>query len=330
MDPVSQAAIGAAAAQTGAPKSSLTTGLWVGALGGAMPDIDVFIRSSNDPLLFLEYHRHFTHALAFIPIGGLLAASVGWALSRGRHRIRDLWWPATLGWATHGLLDSCTSYGTFLLWPFSTDRIAWHNVAIIDPLLTIPLVLGVLLAWRRRNRLLAHVALTWAVAYLCFGVVQRERASTAHDRIISERGHTAKRAEVKPSIGNNILYRAFYEHDGQYWADSIRVPWFGPPQVYEGERIAVLDKTAFLKGLPPLHAEDVKRFGKFSNWFLIEDPRNPGFVSDFRYAAVPNTIAPLWGIDVAGAEPEEHLRFERFSRVSAEGQAEFKRQLFGD
>ena len=170
MDPISQAAIGAAAAQAGARRTKLKTALWVGALGGALPDVDILIRSSDDPLLFLDYHRHFTHSLAFIPLGGLIAAGLGRLFTRGRHTVRDLWLPATLGLATHGLLDSCTSYGTFLLWPFSSARIAWHNVAIIDPLFTLPIILGILLAVVRKQRRIGQIAFIWGVAYLCFDV----------------------------------------------------------------------------------------------------------------------------------------------------------------
>ena len=161
MDPISQAAIGATAAQSFSQKNGLKASLFVGAIGGTMPDLDVLIRSTEDPLLFLDYHRHFTHSLAFIPLGGLIAAGVGRLLMRGRRTIRELWVPATLGWATHGLLDACTSYGTFLLWPFSSARIAWHNVAIIDPLFTLPLVAAALLAARRKNRNLARAAFVW-------------------------------------------------------------------------------------------------------------------------------------------------------------------------
>ncbi len=35
-------------------------------------DLDVLIKSSTDPLLALEYHRHFTHSLLFIPVGALV------------------------------------------------------------------------------------------------------------------------------------------------------------------------------------------------------------------------------------------------------------------
>ena len=86
MDPITQASIGAAAAQS-IGRTSLKTALLIGALGGFLPDSDVFIRSSEDPLLHLEYHRHFTHSLIFIPVGGLITAGIGQLLTRGRHRI---------------------------------------------------------------------------------------------------------------------------------------------------------------------------------------------------------------------------------------------------
>ncbi|MDA8555727.1 metal-dependent hydrolase, partial [Luminiphilus sp.] len=59
MDPLSQAAIGAAASQSGSSGANIRHALWIGALAGMAPDLDVFIRSDQDPLLFLEYHRQF-------------------------------------------------------------------------------------------------------------------------------------------------------------------------------------------------------------------------------------------------------------------------------
>ena len=40
------------------------------------PDLDVLIRSSEDPLLSLHFHRHFTHSLFFVPIGSLFCALI--------------------------------------------------------------------------------------------------------------------------------------------------------------------------------------------------------------------------------------------------------------
>ena len=329
MDPVSQASIGAVAAQALSRRTPLLTALWVGALGGFLPDADILIRSADDPLLALEYHRHFTHALLFIPVGGLITAALGKLLTRGRRTIRELWLPGALGWATHGLLDSCTSYGTYLLWPFSDVRVAWHTVSIVDLLFTLPVLLGAIFAVRKGSRVLAAAALAWAVAYLCLGGVQRDRAAAIYTEIIASRGHTPERMEVKPSFGNNILFRAFYIHEGTFHADAVRVPWWGESTVYEGGHIEALDIAAFRATLDPVHQHDLDRFAYFSNGFLVEDPLHPGFIGDFRYAMVPHAIAPMWGIDVGGGTPGKHLAFERFSTVDSAARQTMLDQLWG-
>ena len=58
------------------------------------------------------------------------------------------------GYATHGLLDACTSYGTQLFWPFSDERVAWNNSSIVDPLFTLPILALVIAAAMRGKRLL--------------------------------------------------------------------------------------------------------------------------------------------------------------------------------
>src|SRR5512139_2370900 len=146
MDPVSQAVLGASAAQSGASAREMRAAGLVGLLAGMAPDLDVLIRSSRDPLLFLEYHRQFTHALAFIPLGSLLVAAVlHCAFARRYLPFCRTWLFAALGYATHGLLDACTTYGTMLLWPFSDARIAWNLVSVVDPAFTLPLL--ALVAW---------------------------------------------------------------------------------------------------------------------------------------------------------------------------------------
>ena len=72
MDPVTQGTVGAIFAQAVAHKRTAVWAAVCGLLGGLAPDLDVLIRSENDPLLFLEYHRQFTHSLIFIPVGGSL------------------------------------------------------------------------------------------------------------------------------------------------------------------------------------------------------------------------------------------------------------------
>ena len=53
MDPISQGTVGAAFAQSTANKNNIIKIGIIGFLAGLAPDLDVFIRSSTDPILSL-------------------------------------------------------------------------------------------------------------------------------------------------------------------------------------------------------------------------------------------------------------------------------------
>ena len=53
MDPFTQGIVGTAVAQSGAKKDTLIIASIIGLLAGLAADLDIFITSSNDPLLFL-------------------------------------------------------------------------------------------------------------------------------------------------------------------------------------------------------------------------------------------------------------------------------------
>jgi membrane-bound metal-dependent hydrolase YbcI (DUF457 family) len=193
MDPISQGAVGAAFSQTAASRESLRAYAIFGCLAGMAPDLDVFIQSSTDPLLFLEYHRHFTHALVFIPVGALIVTSVLFRLFRHPLSWQQAYLAAFIGYATHGLLDACTSYGTLLLWPFSDVRVAWNNVSVVDPLLTLPLLGLIISSAISRKRRYAVAAVAWLLTYLGLGMVQHERASDAARQMALAKGHQCGR-----------------------------------------------------------------------------------------------------------------------------------------
>ena len=115
MDIVTQGLLGATVAQACARPKEVRLASLVGFCAPLLADADALIRSSEDPLLFLESHRHFTHALLFIPVGALLASLVRWVGLRSRLAFKRIYLYAFLGYATAGFLDACTSYGTHLL-----------------------------------------------------------------------------------------------------------------------------------------------------------------------------------------------------------------------
>ena len=66
MDPITQATFGGIFAQAFSSKKKIVAASLVGIIAGLSPDLDVFIRSGEDPLFSLEYHRQFTHSLILI------------------------------------------------------------------------------------------------------------------------------------------------------------------------------------------------------------------------------------------------------------------------
>ena len=317
MDPLSQGAVGAAFAQSSAPRERVRAYALFGCVAGLAPDLDVFIQSTTDPLLFLEFHRHFTHALIFIPVGALIVCAALFRLLRHPLSFRQAYFACLIGYATHGLLDACTSYGTQLLWPFSDVRIAWNNVSVIDPLATIPLLLMVVVSLRLQSRRWAVAGVIWLLSYLLIGIVQNERAMATAYQMAAAKGHTPQRLAVKPGFANLLLWKSIYEYQGHYYVDGIRVGM--DRRFCPGARIEVFD---YEKHVPTLamdsqQARDIERFRWFSNDYIASMGTN-GDIVDVRYSAVPNEINPLWGIRInLAANAATHADFISNRRTSA-------------
>ena len=330
MDPLSQGVLGVAAAQAVSRNPQTRRAAFLGLAAGLAPDADVFIKSATDPLLSLQFHRQFTHALVFIPVGALLVALILHPLA-GRHvlRFRYTYLFCLAGYATHGLLDACTSYGTQLLWPFSDLRVAWNNISIIDPLFTLPVLLLVTLGIWRRSPVLARCALLWAVAYLLLGVVQRDRAATLGYDVAATRGHVVERLAAKPTFGNLVVWKIIYESEGTFFVDAVRVGL--DSRHYPGAAIAKLNTARDLPWLQPdsQQARDVERFRWFSGDYLGLADGNT--LTDVRYSLVPNEIEGLWGITLnPRAAPHEHVRYTSRRIPSAARWQRFRDMLLGN
>lgn len=300
MDPLSQGVVGMSAAQTVANQKQLATASILGFLSGMAADLDIFIRSETDPLLFLEFHRQFTHSLIFMPIGGLICAIVFFSLmsllGKKQFTFKQVYLFTTIGYATHALLDSCTSYGTQLFWPFSNERIAWNNISIIDPLFTLPLLLIVIIAMVKSSKKWAYIGSFYALFYLSLGFVQEHRAYQAASELAALRGHVPSNLSVKPSFANLLVWKSIYEYQDRYYIDGVRVA--NSALYFPGTTAAKLN---YLRDLPWLKAHsqqaiDIERFRWFSSDHLALDNRDPHRIIDMRYSMLPNTLDGLWGI----------------------------------
>ena len=297
MDPLSQGTVGAAFAQSAANKNNIFKIGFIGFLAGLTPDLDVLIQSSTDPILSLEYHRQFTHSLFFIPFGSLIFTFLIFPFVKSSMSLKTVYFASLLGYATHGLLDACTSYGTQLFWPFSNERVSWNNISIVDPLFTIPVLILVVIAIKTKKKIFSFFGIGWILFYLFLGFIQYERALSAAIELANMRGHNAERLTLKPSFGNLILWKSIYQHKESFYVDAIRIA--ESSTLYLGESIKAFD---YQYHLPDLDKEsqqkkDIERFRWFSQDYLGYD-KEKNIVIDVRYSMIPNQIAPMWGLVV--------------------------------
>ena len=295
MDPLSQGTVGAAFAQSVANKNNIFKIGFIGFLAGLIPDLDVLIQSSTDPILSLEYHRQFTHSLFFIPFGSLIFAFLIFPLVKSSLSLKTVYFASFLGYATHGLLDACTSYGTQLFWPFSNERISWNNISIVDPLFTIPTLIFLGIAIKTRKKIFSFFGIGWITFYLFIGFIQYERALSAAIELATMRGHNAERLTLKPSFGNLILWKSIYQHKETFYVDAIRTAQSSTWCL--GESIRAFDYQYHLPDLDEgsQQKNDIERFRWFSQDYLGYD-KEKNILTDVRYSMIPNQISPMWGL----------------------------------
>lgn len=311
MDPVSHAVLGTAAAQSTAPTSRLRAVAVAAAIGALAPDLDVLIKSSGDPVLTLEYHRQFTHALAFVPFGALACAALVFYRVRAELTFAQTYLAALIGYLSHPLLDAFTTYGTELFWPLADERVAFNTIAVADFAFTVPLVVLVTLATIKRRAVFARIGAGWAVAYLACAALQAERAAAEAVALAASRGHVPQRMMVIPALFSSlILWKVVYEHDGRYYVDAVRTG-IGTAS-YPGVSTAKLDLAQHFPWLDAAsqQAVDVERFRRVSADLLAVDDTVPNRIVDLRYSLVPNDIAGFWAIVLdPSAPPDAHVGF---------------------
>jgi inner membrane protein len=220
MDSLSQLALGAA---VGVAVMGRRTAVWKAALWGGvcgtLPDLDVLI-DQGDPIRNMTMHRADSHSLFWL---SLASPGIAWIAARlsGSMPLFRRWWLAVwLALVTHPLLDLMTVYGTQILRPFTDQPFGVGSVFIIDPLYTLPLLIGLIAALARRDaRGLRwnRVGLTLATAYLAWGVAAQHHVKGIAAESLARQGIDAHQVLVTPTPFNTVLWRVVaMTPDGYY------------------------------------------------------------------------------------------------------------------
>ncbi|RYF69360.1 MAG: metal-dependent hydrolase [Comamonadaceae bacterium] len=272
MDSISQIALGAAVgiATMGRRTAVWKAALW-GAVAGTLPDLDVLV-DHGSPVLNMVLHRAESHAPFWLTLFSLPFALLV-ARLHGEGAIWRRWWLALwLALVTHPLLDAMTVYGTQLALPFSNHPFGVGSVFIIDPLYTLPLLVGAgwaLVARGGGRGLTANaIGVALSTAYLGWGVAAQHHVERIARASLAAQGIVAEHVLVTPTPFNTVLWRVLAVTGDSYHEGFRSLRDKGPQMRFDrfdrgaplavalNDNDSVQRVMAFSKGFWKMHAQD--------------------------------------------------------------------------
>jgi inner membrane protein len=229
MDSLTQIVLGAACGEAVLGKKIGNKALLFGAIGGTISDLDVFIGGLlfNNEIDAMLFHRGFMHSILFSVFAAFL---LGWLV----HKFYDTGkrlnttvrydWTKLFFWSlfTHPILDCFTPYGTQLFAPFSDYRVAFNNIAVADPIYTVPFLLCIiiLMFFKRnsiRRKLWLKIGIGITSVYMLFTIFNKFYIDSVFKSSLVENEINYSRYSAQPSILNNILWYGIAETETDYY-----------------------------------------------------------------------------------------------------------------
>lgn len=211
MDSITQAALGAAVGEAMLGKKIGRQAALLGAVGGTIPDLDVFLTFFYDSLEKISIHRGYSHSILFCLIGAFL---FGWLLKKIKATkpvsFSRLWLFSFLTLFTHVLLDAFTTYGTQLFLPFTDKRVSFDSVNIVDPFYTLPLLIGVLgsvFYYKKENEkcLLPNtIGLVISSLYLLFTLANKQHIEQIFNQSLQDKNISYSELLTVPVFIGNV------------------------------------------------------------------------------------------------------------------------------
>ena len=292
MDSLSQLALGSAVsvAVMGRRTAVWKAALW-GGVAGTLPDLDVFI-NFGDAVSNMVLHRGQSHSLFNLT---LLAPLMAWGVSRlhGQQALLGRWWLALwLALVTHPLLDYFTVYGTQLLQPFSNYPFGLGSMFIIDPLYTLPLIVGVVAAVARKQFAGLRwnsVALAISCLYLGWSVVAQQMVKSVVQDDLAARGITGAKVLVTPAPLNTVLWRVVIMRQDQQ-LEGYEEGFYSLLDADRRIKFDAFPSSAKLR--QDLAANpDVQRMAAFTHgFFSMKQLSSKAVLTDLRMGQEPNYV----------------------------------------
>lgn len=195
--------------------------LW-GAILGTLPDLDVLLPYAGEVESF-TYHRGFSHSLL---IHLLISPFIVWLILRlhtQTQQYKKRWFYLVfLSLSTHAILDSFTVYGTQLMWPITEYPFAVSNLFIIDPLYSLPLLAGLVIALLPTTtptvaKRLNTLGIVISSVYIAWSLVAKVFIDQKIETALKQKGIDANVYVSTPAPFSTLLWRIVVITNNQYY-----------------------------------------------------------------------------------------------------------------
>lgn len=283
MDSVTQIVLGAAVGEAVLGGKAGNKAMMYGAIAGTIPDLDIICNFFVDTVTALEWHRGVTHSILF----SIVAAPLfGWLISRWEKiaTARDWSWLFFFCFLTHPLLDAHTTWGTQLFWPLDL-RLAYKNIFVIDPLYTLPFLVFLIAAMRRKRtdpkrRKLNNLGLWISSSYLVLTIILKGITYVKFKNSLEEQGIFYTEIETKPAPLTTILWTANVDVGDAYL--------IGDYSLFDSKPIEFYSHPKNHHWLGDLKENDkIKKLVKLTNgWYSISQKDGNLYFNDLRFGVL--------------------------------------------
>lgn len=226
MDSLTQIVLGAACGELTMGKKIGNKAQLIGAIAGTLPDLDVlFTRAVHDSVTSLVIHRSYSHALPVQIVFAVPFAYLTYLLFKKQHSFKSFYLLWMLSFTTHAILDSFTTYGTMLFLPFTNYLVGFNNIAVVDPLYTIPFMIILIgcmfmrkdnprrFLWAKRSVYIssAYMLLTFGLKFIAHKKFESE---------LSRQNIKYEKLSTSPTMFNSVLWAGMAYNDSTIYTSE--------------------------------------------------------------------------------------------------------------
>ena len=235
-------------------------------------------------------------------------------------RYVDWLWLIALPWLSHILVDIFNTYGTGVFEPFSSVRLSYDSVAIVDVFLLAVMIPAIAIVWfmnkeNSKRRVFAWISISFLVFYFGLSVVIKEKLESTIKKELAHCGIEYTRIHTAPLPLTNLIWMVVVEDSLSFKVEQRNILNINKP----------LLKTALVKNHPLLDSaayyelDKIKEFTK--GFYTVEQTSNGFMIYDIRYSSLATEYPKAYvftfnlkkegdAVQLGRSHPKRSLTFE--------------------